>query len=156
MTDLIEFLKARLASDENIARASGGVGTWTAREADRTYDGLRQFDLMDDRYPAGRITGSARSNHITRHDPARILREVEAKRAILDKIAGWTHAVVEDCWYTCEAATDAHDGGSSCVDEDGQLGPCTCGLDARREVLLRHLAAPYSDHPDFDPAWDAS
>lgn len=59
-----------------------------------------------------------------RFDPARMLREVEAKRAILDEHTNWT----------------------CCGDFNGQP------QDALRTVV-RHLATAYSDHPDYDPVW---
>ena len=55
MSDLVAFLKARLAKDAAAAKAMPGVIEW----------------LTDD--------GAT----VVRHDPARVLREVEAKRKIL-------------------------------------------------------------------------
>ena len=54
--------------------------------------------------------------HIARHDPARVLREVEAKRKIVRDVA--------------------------------------CGFyDSDYDEAVEHLAAVYSDHPDYDPDW---
>lgn len=63
--------------------------------------------------------------HIARFQPARVLREVAAKRAILAE-----HYPVDPC--------DAH---------DSALRTVVCGTVAA-------LAAIYSDHPDFDPSWE--
>ena len=57
------------------------------------------------------------ARHIARHDPARVLREVEAKRAIL-------------------ALREASPVGSPVL-----------------TFALCHLAAVYSGHTDYDPAW---
>lgn len=57
--------------------------------------------------------------------PLRILREVEAKRAILD---------LARTVLTVETRYEIYVG----------------------EKILRHLAAIYSDHPDYDPAWATS
>jgi hypothetical protein len=103
MSDLVEFLTARLDEDEAAARA------WL---------------------PIGNPDAAARE-HIARHDPARVLREVAAKRAILaghSTVTGWN-------W------PDQSDGS---VQMDY--------VEALRRTL-RHLAAVYSDHPDYDEAW---
>lgn len=66
--------------------------------------------------------------HIIRHDPARVLAEVAAKRALL--------AALEDN----ATANDFDD----------------CGASAAREALdiaRRHLASTWSEHPAFKPAW---
>jgi hypothetical protein len=56
--------------------------------------------------------------------PARVLAEVEAKRQIVELLG--------DC-------------------HDGYVWDSGTGL--RAELALCALALPYSDHPDFDPAW---
>lgn len=79
MADLIEFLRARFAEDERVARAAGwhvwclgeGVGVVLARSNGRfVAERCREYD----------------ATHIARHDPARVLREVEAKGRIVDYI----------------------------------------------------------------------
>jgi len=59
MSDLVEFLKARLDEDERAARKTKGRG-------------------MTVSLPAFMV------DHMTRWDPARVLREVAAKRRILE------------------------------------------------------------------------
>ena len=82
--------------------------------------------------------------HIARHDPARILREVAFKRAIMaEHYPGTT-------WDR-----DAPGGLKICAGEGGdgdtwQMAtrwPCP---------QVRQLAAIYSDHPDYDPEWKPS
>jgi hypothetical protein len=65
--------------------------------------------------------------HIARHDPARVLREVAAKRAILAR-------------YEERPANlgDSLQQGQECM---GLL------------YAMEALAAVYSDHPDYDPEW---
>lgn len=63
--------------------------------------------------------------HIALHDPSRVLREVAAKRAIIAK----TFPLIESEW-----------GGKDFTSDWGM-------------ELLRFLALPYSDHPDFRPEW---
>lgn len=71
--------------------------------------------------------------HIVRHDPARVLREVAAKRAILKAYPADDHEpyVAFGDWESCS---------DSCP---------------RRilDEVLKLLANAWSDHPDFDPAW---
>lgn len=63
--------------------------------------------------------------HMVRHHPARVLAECEAKRRIVDA----ARADYEDSL---------------------QSGDDTTSL---AEEVLRVLALPYSDHPDYDEAW---
>jgi hypothetical protein len=114
--DLIAFLRARLAEDESVARAAYGV-MW--RDASG-------WLISEDMYIAEVDDGSTLA-HIARHDPARTLREVEAKRRILDEHAlnGWA----------C----------STCDNEDvEQSFPCP---------TLRLLASVWAGHPDYRPEW---
>ena len=116
--DLIEFLNARLDEDEELVETirSGGfpAPTWTTEPAKGgRWEILRE---ADDPTPLGYVTHGRREHvHIARHDPARVLREVTAKRAILDAV----------------------------------------GYDDR-EAVAGHLAAVYSDHPDYRKEWAAA
>ena len=66
--------------------------------------------------------------HIALHDPARVLREVKAKRKILAAHEKSDGGYCELCYY-------GYGGGS---------WPCP---------TVRALAAVYGDHPDYDKAW---
>ena len=117
---LLLFLRLRLDEDELVARAaagpSGRFGVW---DVDPWYDGTG--DRCDLRARGtGVLSGptgmsAAVVEHVARHDPARVLREVRAKRVILD--------VIER-----SAPPDA-------------------------ESILRELALPYADHPEFRRDW---
>lgn len=63
---IVEFLEARLAEDERIAKATGEDTTYGFTWPNTQYE-VRSSELI----------------HIRRHDPERALREVAAKRAIL-------------------------------------------------------------------------
>ncbi|WP_406735364.1 DUF6221 family protein [Streptomyces sp. NBC_01108] len=78
MDDLVQFLRDRLNEDEAVARRVksswrqiGETGVIVASDGDRAEECAN-----------GNWTGIA--EHIVRHDPARVLREVEAKRQLLD------------------------------------------------------------------------
>ena len=75
-------------------------------------------------------TGESQVTHIARHDPARVLREVEAKRRIL---------------YTCDTATRMWLHARTEEYADGVADP--------GDTILRALASVYADHPDYDPEW---
>jgi hypothetical protein len=84
---------------------------------------------------------AAREAHYEgQHDPARVLREVAAKRRLLD-YAFANAAVIDGEW-----------GGGSTEDEI-RAGKCHgVGADAAMDVLTL-LALPYSDHPDYRLEW---
>jgi hypothetical protein len=88
MSDLVEFLKARLDEDE---AAAGAARNWTDRDwttsLDQRGDGWVSADGAD---PIVMTIGhsdaqaSAIVEHIARWDPARIRAEVAAKRRVLE------------------------------------------------------------------------
>jgi hypothetical protein len=114
MSDLAAFLLARLADDEAAANylvdARAEWAGWT--EAwEGAYGPLTRDDLPD---------------------PARVLADVAAKRAIVE-------------W-----AIDA-DGTERTACENA--GWDSSQFDTAGAEILRHLAQPFASHPDFDPAW---
>jgi hypothetical protein len=67
----------------------------------------------------------------TAMDPARVLAEVGAKRALLDHVLGWEHH---------------HWPGVSRCEADAFPGErCTCGRDTRVQAVLTLLAQPYQE-----------
>lgn len=98
MSDLIAFLRRCLDDDERVARAAADYGdTW------RPGSGKTAIYPSDERtHPGPIIIGpygdleEQHTDHIVRHDPARVLAEVDAKRRILDlhypihRDIGWT------------------------------------------------------------------
>lgn len=129
MSDLVAFLRARLDEDEAEARAA--EGRWIAADGTRIEaegDGtLARMAVPSGMYAQRRAAAA----HIVRWDPARVLAEVAAKRAILDE-----HAADPDALGLCQM--------------------CGCGDHYRVKVpcpTLRIIAQPYAGHPEFDPAW---
>lgn len=140
---IVEFLLARIAEDEAIARAAspgrwqyGGVasvggGTLydeTRRIADIAYEQPEDHDGSIVRHL---LTSEADANgaHITRHDPARVLAECEAKRRIVEDLA--KPYIVE--------RRRLMGGWPSWGDENPDL--------------LRLLTLPYAGHADFREEW---
>lgn len=126
MSDLVKPLRARL--NELEAKAL------RARDGERTM----HVDADDDIAPL-------LFNDEGEFDlPARVLRDVQAKRQIIDEVMSWRHRVnEEDGWYTCGAATEERDGGE-CFDERN-IGECTCGLEERQRAILAPLAELYAE-----------
>ena len=90
MDDLVQWLRAQLDEDERIARAAQrqrGGGEWVAR-ADAS--GIVAVEGLPVRagepipvvlHPDEDET----AEHIAEHDPARVLREIDAKRQIIEQ-----------------------------------------------------------------------
>lgn len=127
--DLIAFLRARLDEDEATARAvvwdgSGNSLTWRLAASATVEVGDEEFNT-DDRTVA---------NHIVNNDPARVLREVEAKRRMLRHYE-----------YAAIALTNAG--------PTGEVHDLMTGaVNTLRAVLVDH-ARVYVDHPDFHEDW---
>ena len=165
--DLVAFVRRMLDDDEQKARRACEYASpewhlddehgetvlwWPPEPRVAEMERRKGLPVVSDRW-RGQTVGSGGGRiapHIARHDPARVLREVAAKRALLDDLLASRHDVVEDCWYTCAAATEEHDGGETC-DASRRGGPCDCGRDARIQRYARLLAAPYREHPDYPP-----
>ena len=92
--DLITWLRAQLDEDERVAREASGdpwvtgtsVGYPYSRPGDVyaiAHDGTAARIAMGTRCGPD-ISAEQSSDHIARHDPARVLAEVEAKRRILN------------------------------------------------------------------------
>lgn len=102
---LVEFLRARLDEDERAAQAGqhSQVVAMVARQS-----GKRNA-----------------LNFWYRHDPARVLAEVDAKRRIVDELL----------WL------------------EGNANNEPVVADYCAPIILRLLALPYADHSDYDSAW---
>jgi len=125
MDDLAAFITARLDEDE--ALASRAAKTPTANGPDAEWNPGLPFDVI--------------SEHIARHDPARVLREVAAKRAIAaDHAAGHAPNIGPHKGRPCCRSCGA-------LDDDPYLAePWPCDT-------IRALAAMWSDHGDYRAEW---
>jgi hypothetical protein len=119
--DLVAFLRARLDEDEQVARTAEAEtsAVWTAYS-----------ESVDEEGGGAVATGSYgyfgdQRHHIARHDPARVLAEVDAKRDVI------------------RLAERAHDYHATFVS----------GFAAAMEDALRKFALAYADHPDYKPEW---
>jgi hypothetical protein len=142
VTTLPDFLAARLQEDEDTARAALDLmdEPWNAiPEGPEEENYSDEFRVSSGVIIAGRVEES-KALHIALHDPARVLREVEAKRAILKR----HHPSDEYESQLCTACQWDADCDAPRHDLDDEDAPCPD---------LRHLAAVYSDHPDYDERW---
>jgi hypothetical protein len=95
MTDLPTWLRAQLDEDERVAREAlhpdaVNPGSWTTEHHNsETHSEPNRCHIAEDR--AGRYWSVAHevfipnAEHMARHDPARVLVEVDAKRKIIDE-----------------------------------------------------------------------
>lgn len=144
--DLVEFLRDRLDEDERITGVFrndlGSVSEWCCDEIGGKIRkvGPMPFGLPDVIAQAELHMIAA---HMARHDPARVLAEVAAKRRLLDE-----HA-------------DYGEGLGQTPDGDYGMIPAactTCGTPSEYAVAwpcptLRTLALSYAGHPDYRQEW---
>lgn len=138
MTDqLVAFLKARLDEDAETARHAHrrSVGRWHsgshpdyAEEYESSGKGVVDDNDETVVYDEG-SPNQWQSEHIARHDPERVLAEVEAKRQIVSNLS----KVIEE--------------GETYKGPDYYEGVDAC------ELTLKLLALPYAAHPSYDEAW---
>jgi len=148
-----EFLEARIAEDEAVARRAS-PGPWSFADIASVGGGTIydptvaianvSWDVEDINSPIRRTRpawqADATGIHIARHNPARVLAECKAKRAIAD-----LHGPVEDRGWQSGVAHDFLWCGSCGTLDDAPV-PFPC-------ETLEALASVYADHPDYRPEW---
>jgi hypothetical protein len=134
--EIMEFYAARLDEDEAAAKAgTRRIGMpWRIDPEPWAYG----TGIIDDIGGVGVASGSYAAEHMVRHNPARVLREVEARRKILND-------------YECQSGFSLPEGVHDGRDPDER--ECDQVLKDALEIIVADLAAVYSDHPDYDPAW---
>jgi hypothetical protein len=140
---ITEFLEARIAEDEAAARRCEKAfpGSWDVE--DRGYhahvvcDGpyFHHVSELDQQHTNVDHLGGA-LQMIADFNPARVLAECAAKRAIIGGHEGRRDLYGGRDAYLCEMCTEAG--------PNAQGWPC---------ATLKALAAVYSDHPDYDKDW---
>jgi hypothetical protein len=133
--DITEFVKARLDEDEAAAKAAT-PGPWEPETYIDEDEPVGVEYLVAAPAEAHLVAGAGLGGpqaekdtaHIARHDPARVLREVAAKRRTLE------------CHASCGSGIGYCDDGGHGIDDLG------CGD-------LIDLAAVWCDHPDYRAEW---
>lgn len=86
---LIEFLRARLDEDEQVARAGAGNALWHRWEVRESSKRLPAVYVEGRIYVVADEMSDGTAAHIAHWDPARVLAEIAAKRLILDEYEAW-------------------------------------------------------------------
>lgn len=141
--DLVQFLRDRLDEDAIVAQKAIAEefltsGRWMARgpygEGDRF--GNIQSEQNEQIVEESLLWQTA--THIVRHDPARVLAEVEWKQRIVSNYAALLQTFGSVDWAK------------------GKNDPVLSGTLSARETLhsvLRAMATAYADHPDYREEW---
>ncbi|MYU22931.1 DUF6221 family protein [Streptomyces sp. SID8352] len=144
MDELVVWLRAQLDEDERTAQGAAWADdatAWHTKPSPYDTRGAGQRWYVEDALDDGVVTnvdpqasdaeGVAR--HIARHDPARVLREIDAKRRLVAlHEPGETEYVDGDVCMACDVR-----GGEP-------FYPCK---------TLCLLALPYADRPGYQEAW---
>ena len=117
LSGIVAFLSARLDEDELAAKIAAVDDAW---------------DLLRRMIPPEPGPLKRNNRLLAAFNPARVLREVEAKRNII--------ARYEDCLTRQE-------------DQDYPHAPAAEQAREYEDFVLPNLAARYSDHPDYDEDW---
>lgn len=151
MSDVASFVRARLDEWEQAARTCPRPDAWSV-EDDRRWGEERDAWLIGSGKPIASFPyeygGALTADHIARHDPARVLAQVAAMRAIVD-----LHALTVsklDSW-----AFDPDTGERVPTQYEVDCAVCGWASDVPTSACptLRHLAAIWRGHDEYDPAW---
>ncbi|MEU9789094.1 DUF6221 family protein [Streptomyces sparsogenes] len=138
--DLVAFLRARLDEDERIARAVRVPHDWHQGPGDDDPEWVGdEMVLMwppefhtpyeqDKHWRGLTVEGPELAAHIAAHDPARVLRDIDARRSIVEDLA-------EALRWGERKGPDYQDGMEAC------------------ERTLKRLALPYADRPGYRAEW---
>jgi hypothetical protein len=132
--DLVAFLRARLDEDERCAREAiepSQMHPW----GDVNLPRVSPEQVPDE---VRGYLGGTWGEHFARHVPARVLADVQAKRAILAAYATQYEAARQD------------------VPNPPEFSPYKTGRLVGLQIAIQAWASVYADHPDFDPAWQVS
>lgn len=138
MSNIVEFLTACLDEREAVALAAQGTtrGIWTQVDPDRR-PGRIEDDYGDVVTYDESSPDEAQGRHIAANDPAAVLADIAAQRAIIeDYRVVIANNAIEDATQPDEVRAAARE----------------LIIKTLRMVLLR-LASAYSTHPDYDESW---
>ncbi len=133
--NIVDFIEARIDEDEAAAQAAtvGGGPKWAA--AGEPGESGDLIDAEHGGFVAWNRDEHAFQNHedavhIARHDPARVLRDCEAKRAIVQ--------LYRDAWVQSTTGRGSRE---------------KAGAVFVIQAALFALAGAYSDHPNYREEW---
>lgn len=147
MSELVEFLRARLAEDERTAQAAGekrGM-SWVGKPLRGA--GEIRGEVVSVSWPIARIPSVLAAadeldiaEHIAGHDPARVLQAVEAGRRVVAEYEAALQA--SEKWGNGDGTPTAR-----------QRRAEAFGRRNTMILMLRLLALTYSGHPDYREEW---
>jgi len=160
--DLVAFLEARIAEDEQTARNASMLLIGGDREVwkyDRdafavraTHGRWNVATRRDDPADSNEIhMTDSYGEHIVANQPARVLREVAAKRVIIKQYRAALRYRKAQADATSDWAAGKRAKPRPALDGP-DLRPLIPGL----EEALRLLATAYSVHSEYDPEWTVS
>jgi len=152
MDDLVVWLRQQLDEDERVARGAANEDPppWHIDEhGGRIKSGPYTVVHIEDSTPRPPV-----AEHIARHDPARVLLEVEAKRRILDALEDQRRQAGQNSHKYVEAMRSPRGGPADDLLPGIKTHGWTLGgrVEALEEVV-KLLALPYSDHPGYREEW---
>lgn len=137
MDDLVQWLRTQFNWDAAVARCACHLdeGQWQQDDPQRF-----QGRIMDDRGETvvkdEGMLSEQRARHVALHDPSRVLREIDAKRRIVECHEPWTASNGDTICGRCgREHIDGRPGGHY---------PCQ---------TLRLLALPYADRAGYREEW---
>lgn len=134
--DLVAFLHRMYNEDERVAREAATPGDWE----------VQGYHVLGKGVPPSRgplvSFAIGYAEHIARWDPARVLRQVNAKREILAEYEEAARAAAE------VAEIDFPDEARGRVERAGYSQSA-----AALYRVTAHLATEYAAHPDYRPEW---
>lgn len=129
MDDLVRWLGEQLDEDERIAR-DADPGPWKSESLGRHNQAAIKLAAPTSLIQFDGSRAAANGMHASRHDPARVLREIDAKRRMIDTFTRRYEASKASSTTT---ATGAHW--------------------VMLADTLRLLALPYADRPGYREEW---
>lgn len=142
MNDLVQWLGEQLDEDERIARRAGDsfrqigeTGVIVATEGDRAEE-------------CASANWAGVAEHIVRHDPSRVLREIDAKRRLLTEYTKTVERVEELSALRERLKASGQDIFMAEMERESAIH--------KRDVLygvLQMLALPYADRPGYRDEW---
>lgn len=136
---IVEFLTARVDEREAQAKAAS-EGPWRSGD---TYGGHVSVEAPG--WTVAANMDRADADLIAANDPAYVLADVAAKRAII-AAAFEDGATIDSEWGCCH---DPEAIRRACMEADG----LDCYGVKHAEAAMKLLIQPFADHPDFNPTW---
>lgn len=147
MDELARWYGEQLDEDEQIARGAD-PGPWKSDSLGRHDQSAIKLGAPTSLIQFDGSRAAANGMHVARHDPARVLREIDAKRQVITSHAELVEKVTELSAIRGRLSAQ----GRNTVMTDGELESAIHQRDALLGVL-RLLALPHADRPGYREEW---